>query len=122
MCQASVRWHDGTNHARWEIAKALHLSISGLGHDSPVVQGLLAVGNGHAACGLMVVWAAGEVTGDGAFAAGLFAAFFATGFFAAFLAAGFFAAGFAATFFATFFAAGFLATAVLAAVFFAAGF
>ena len=69
-------------------------------------QGLLAVGNGHAAWGFSVVCAG---------AAGAFAAFLAAGFFAAFFAAGFLAAGFlAAAFFATFLAAGFLALAFLA--------
>ena len=46
---------------------------------------MLAVGKGHAACGLSVVCAEGP---EG-LAAGAFAAFFAAGFLAAFFAAGF---------------------------------
>ena len=116
------RLNERRQHARGEGEKARYLAVPSLNHQCRPVQGLLAVGNGQAACEVMVVWAEGVAT-DGALAVGFFAAFFATGFFAAFLAAGFFAAGFAATFFATFFGAAVLVTAVfLALAFFAAGF
>jgi MFS family permease len=89
-------------------------------------QGLVPVGNGHAAWGLSAVFvgrtaaAAGAATG--AFAAGFFAAFFAAGFLAAaFFAGAFFAAAFFAG--AFFFAAAFFAGAFFAgAFFFAAAF
>ena len=73
---------------------------AGFGHlVSVALQGLLPVGNGHAACGLSAVFAGCTA------AAAAAAAFFAAGFFAAFFAAGFLAAAF--------FAAGLLGSGLL---------